>query len=405
MAVFDYLAIGPDGKQASGMITADSARGARKELRLRQLSPLEVRETSEKKTERRLARRSGGMGSNDLVIATRQLAMLVKSGSTVEEAVGAIAGQAEKSGMRRALMSVRGRVQEGYNLDEALADQSKAFPPYYRAVVSAGLQSGRLGDVLDRLATHLEKSRKLRRKLLSALIYPCVLAAVALIVVILLMVFVVPAVVEQFETVGQDLPALTRGVIGVSDFLRGPGILLIPILFLAGWGVRRAFARPELKRRWDGFVLRLPLFGKLMSTVNSARFSRTFATLSGSGTTVPDALIAARGAVSNQIFKAAVSQVRRDVEEGQALNRAMKKAEVFPPMLIHMVASGERGGDLPAMMGRAADYMEDELDSNATVALGLVEPLLIVLLAGIVALIVLSIMLPILQLNTLAIGG
>ena len=405
MAVFDYLAIGPDGKQSSGIITADSARGARKELRLRQLSPLDVRETSEKKTQKRLARRSGGLGSNDLVIATRQLAMLVKSGSTVEEAVGAIAGQADKPAMRRALMSVRGRVQEGYNLDEALADQSKAFPPYYRAVVSAGLQSGRLGDVLDRLATHLEKSRKLRRKLLSALIYPCVLAAVALTVVILLMVFVVPAVVEQFETVGQDLPALTRGVIGVSDFLRGPGILLIPVLFLAAWGLKRAFARPELKRRWDGFVLRLPLFGKLMSTVNSARFSRTFATLSGSGTTVPDALIAARGAVSNRVFKAAVSQVRRDVEEGQALNRAMKKAGIFPPMLIHMVSSGERGGDLPAMMGRAADYMEDELDNNATVALGLVEPLLIVLLAGIVALIVLSIMLPILQLNTLAIGG
>ncbi|MEM1390214.1 MAG: type II secretion system inner membrane protein GspF [Pseudomonadota bacterium] len=405
MAVFDYLAIGPDGKQASGVITADSARGARKELRLRQLSPLEVRETSEKKNDKRFSQPGRGMGSNDLVLATRQLAMLVKSGATVEEAVGAIAAQADKPAMRRALMTVRGRVQEGYNLDEALADQSKAFPPYYRAVVSAGLQSGRLGDVLERLATHLEKTRKLRRKLLSALIYPCVLAVVAMIVVVLLMVFVVPAVVEQFETVGQDLPALTRGVIGVSEFLRGPGILLLPVFLIAGWGARRAVARPEIKRRWDRFILKLPLIGKLMGTVNSARFSRTFATLSGSGTTVPDALIAARGAVDNQVFKEAVSIVRRDVEEGQALNRAMKKVEVFPPMLVHMVASGERGGDLPAMMSRAADYMEDELDSNATVALGLVEPMLIVLLAGVVALIVLSIMLPILQLNTLAIGG
>lgn len=405
MAVYDYVAIGPDGKQASGIITADSARGARKELRLRQLSPIEVRETSEKKAQKRFSRGGGSMGANDLVIATRQLAMLIKSGSTVEEAVGAIAGQAEKPAVRRALMSVRGGVQEGYDLDEALAGQSKAFPAYYRSVVSAGLQTGRLGDVLDRLATHLEKSRKLRRKLMSALIYPAVLAVVALVVVVLLMVFVVPAVVEQFDTVGQDLPALTEAVIAVSNFLRGPGMFLLPALLLLGWGLRRAFARPALKLRWDRFVLGLPLFGKLMRTVNSARFSRTFATLSGSGATVPDSLVAARGALGNAVFKHAVFTVRRDVEEGQPLHRAMKKVDLFPPMLVHMVASGERGGNLPDMMGRAADYMEDELDSNATVALGLVEPLLIVILAGIVALIVLAIMLPILQLNTLAIGG
>ncbi|MEO1642404.1 MAG: type II secretion system inner membrane protein GspF [Pseudomonadota bacterium] len=404
MAVFDYVAIGPDGKQASGVITADTARGARKELRLRDLSPLEVRETSEKKAEKRFSRDRGNMGSNDLVLATRQLAMLIKSGATVEEAVGAIAGQADKPAMRRALMSVRGSVQEGYGLDEALAGQSRAFPAYYRSVVSAGLQSGRLGDVLERLATHLEKSRKLRRKLLSALIYPAVLAFVAMLVVILLMVFVVPAVVEQFDTVGQDLPWLTESVIAVSDFLRGPGIFILPVLLVIGWGLRRAFARPSLKLSWDRFVLRLPIIGKLMRTVNAARFARTFATLSGSGATVPDALVAAKGAVSNQVFKDAVSGVRRDVEEGQPLNKAMKNVNLFPPMLVHLVASGERGSNLPDMMGRAADYMEDELDSNATVALGLVEPILIVLLAGIVALIVLSIMLPILQLNTSVMG-
>ncbi|WOR16265.1 type II secretion system inner membrane protein GspF [Hyphomonas sp. FCG-A18] len=405
MAVFDYVAIGPDGKQATGVITADSARAARKELRLRQMSPLEVNETSEKKSQKRFSRSGGSMGGNDLVLTTRQLAMLIRSGSTVEEAVGAIAGQAEKPGVRGALMSVRAAVQEGYALDEALAQQSKVFPQYYRSVVSAGLQAGRLGEVLERLATHLEKSRKLRRKLLSALIYPAVLAVVALVVVILLMVFVVPAVVEQFDTIGQDLPPLTEGVIAVSNFLRGSGIILIPLLMLAGWGMRRVFTQPALKLRWDKFVLALPLIGKLMRTVNAARFSRTFATLSGSGATVPDALVAARGAVGNAVFQKALTTVRRDVEEGQSLNRALRKSELFPGMLVHMVASGERGGNLPDMMGRAADYMEDELDNNATVALGLVEPLLIVILAGIVALIVLAIMLPILQLNTMAIGG
>jgi len=212
-------------------------------------------------------------------------------------------------------------------------------------------------------------------------------------------------VVEQFETLGQDLPPLTNAVIGVSNFMRGWGLLLVPVIAAGIWLMRGVLRAPAVKLRWDRMALRLPLLGKVMQSANAAQFARTFATLSGSGATVPDALIAARGSVGNEVFRNAAHTVRRQVEEGQTLNRAMRGTKAFPPMLIHMVASGERGGDLPAMMGRAADYMEEELDSNATVALGLLEPLLIVLLAGIVALIVLAIMLPILQLNTMAIGA
>jgi len=403
MAVFDYVAIGADGKRATGVITADSARSARKELRLKQLSPLEVKEARQKSASAGLGK--GSMSGKDLVLATRQLAMLIKSGATVEEALGAIAAEAEKPSARRVLMSVRGNVQEGYSFSESLSQSSKAFPPYYRAVVAAGQTSGRLGDVMERLATHLEKSRKLRSKLLSALIYPAVLAVVALIVVVLLLIFVVPAVVEQFQTVGQDLPALTNAVIGVSDFMRSWGLIVVPAIGLGIWLIRGVFRTPAVKIGWDRFVLRLPLLGKVIKNANAAQFARTFATLSGSGATVPDSLVAARGSVGNEVFRQAATKVRRQVEEGQPLNRAMRATEVFPPMLVHMVASGERGGDLPAMMGRAADYMEDELDSSATVALGLLEPLLIVLLAGVVAVIVLAIMLPILQLNTMAIGA
>lgn len=403
MAVFDYVAIGADGKRATGVITADSARSARKELRVRQLSPLDVKETKKKSAGKSASK--GSLSGNDLVLTTRQLAMLIKSGATVEEALGAIAGEAEKPGTRRVLMGVRGNVQEGYSFSEALSQSSKAFPAYYRAVVSAGQSSGRLGDVMDRLATHLEKTRKLRNKLLSALIYPLVLACVAMIVVVLLLIFVVPAVVEQFETLGQDLPPLTNAVIGISDFMRGWGLLVVPLIAGGAWLLRGMFRTPAVKLGWDRAALRLPLLGKVIKSANAAQFARTFATLSGSGATVPDALVAARGSVANEVFRQAAGTVRRQVEEGQTLNRAMRSTKVFPPMLVHMVASGERGGDLPAMMGRAADYMEEELDSNATVALGLLEPLLIVLLAGVVALIVLAIMLPILQLNTMAIGA
>ena len=402
MAVFDYVAIGPDGKRATGVITSDSARAARKELRMRQLSPLDVKE-ARRKSESRSVR--GSLSGKDLVLTTRQLAMLIKSGATVEEALGAIASEAEKPGTRRVLMGVRGQVQEGYSFSEALTQSSKAFPPYYRAVVSAGQSSGRLGDVMDRLATHLEKSRKLRNKLLSALIYPMVLALVAMVVVVLLLIFVVPAVIEQFETLGQELPPLTNAVIGVSEFMRGWGVLLVPALIAGIWVMRGALRAPAVKLNLDRLMLRLPLLGKVIRSANAAQFARTFATLSGSGATVPDALVAARGSVGNEVFRQAATIVRRQVEEGQALNRAMRSTNAFPPMLVHMVASGERGGDLPDMMARAADYMEEELDSNATVALGLLEPLLIVVLAGIVALIVLAIMLPILQLNTMAIGA
>lgn len=405
MAVFDYVAIGPDGKRATGVITADSARSARKELRLKQLSPLDVKEAQEKKDSLLTGRGGGTMSSGDLVLVTRQLAMLVKSGATVEEALGAIANEAESAATRRTLMTIRGAVQEGFSLSEALSKSPRAFPPYYRAVVSAGLASGRLGDVLERLATHLEKSRKLRRKMMSALIYPAVLVLVATVVVALLMVFVVPEVVEQFDTLDQDLPLLTDIVIAISDFLRGwGGVALLIGIFVGSWVLRRLLSVPAIKYGWDQFLFRLPMLGKVFRSVNAAQFARTFATLSSSGATVPDALIAARGAVGSEVFRQAITGVRRQVEEGQPLHRAMRNSSVFPPMLLHMVASGERG-DLPNMMGRAAEYMEDELDSNATVALGLIEPLMIVFLAVIVALIVLSIMLPILQLNQLAIGG
>ncbi|GAB5457765.1 MAG: type II secretion system inner membrane protein GspF [Henriciella sp.] len=401
MAVFDYVAIGADGKRATGVITSESARAARKELRLRQLSPLEVNEAQEKKAS---GKRRDKFSGSDLVLATRQLSMLIASGSTLEEALGAIGGQAEREGTRRVLMGVRGGVQEGFSLSEALAKFPRAFPPYYRAVVSAGQSSGRLGDVLERLATHLEKSRALRRKLMSALIYPAVLAFVAFVVVILLMVLVVPAVVEQFQTLDQELPALTNGVIWVSETMRRWGLFAIPVVAGLIWLFAKLFSVPAFRLGWDKLIFRLPLFGKVMRSVNAAQFARTFATLSSSGATVPDALSAAQGAVGSEVFKQASAKVRRQVEEGQPLHRAMKTTGIFPPMLVHMVASGERGGELPLMMTRAADYMEEELDSNATVALGLVEPLLIVVLAAIVALIVLSIMLPILQLNTIAMG-
>ena len=404
MAVYDYQAIGADGKRTSGVITADSARAARKELRVRQLSPLDVSESRKGKTARSASGHDQKLPGGDLVVATRQLALLVKAGTPVEEAIGSVAAEAEKPAARKIFMGVRSAIADGYSVSEALNSAPRAFPNFYRAVISAGQGSGQLDDVLERLAAHLEKSRKMKNKILSALIYPIVLSVIALAVVTLLMIFVVPAIVEQFDTLGQDLPWLTDVVIGISNFLRQWGVAVLAGAIAAGWAMRRVFRAQAAREARDRFILSLPVIGKLARGVAAASFARTFATLSASGAPVPECLGAARNANGNAVFRRAVTNVRRKVEEGSSLARAMRAEAVFPPMLMHMVSSGERGGDLAGMMGRAADYLEDEFDNAATVALGLLEPVMIVFLAGIVALIVLSIMLPILQINTFAIG-
>ncbi|MEL6829531.1 MAG: type II secretion system inner membrane protein GspF [Pseudomonadota bacterium] len=404
MAVFEYTAIAEDGKRQTGLITADSPRSARRELRMRRLSPLDINTAREKKSALSLPG-VGAVSSGDLVLVTRQLAMLIKSGSTIEEALGTIASQAERAGTKRVLLDLRGQLQEGYSFSDALARAPRSFPDYYRAVVASGLSAGRLGDVLERLATHLEKSRKLTGKITAALIYPAVLGVVAMIVVALLMIFVVPAVVEQFDTLDQDLPALTEAVIAISNFMRNWGLVTAISLFIVFLAFGRFVQAPSVRLSWHKFKLGIPILGKVFRSVNSAQFARTFATLSGSGATVPDALQAASGSVSNEVFKKAAKQIRREVEEGGSLSTALRSSAIFPPMLVHMVSSGERGSDLPNMMGLAADYIEEELDRNSTVALGLLEPAMIVLLAGVVAAIVLAIMLPILQLNSLAIAA
>lgn len=402
MAVFDYIAIAQDGKKTRGVITADSPRAARKELRLQKLSPIDIKQNV--KGGASSSRGGGKVSNNDLIVATRQLSILIQSGATVEEALRSIAQETDKDGVKRTFFAVRNAVQQGSSLSDALAVHRRSFPDYYRSVI-ASAQGPDMGDVLDRLATHLEKSRKLRRKLLSAMIYPAVLCVVALIVVVLLLILVVPTVVEQFNTLDEKLPPLTEFVISISEFFQNWWWATL-IGAIVGWGLLgRVTKIKNVKSFLDRSILRLPLLGGLFKTVNAARFSRTFSTLTGAGATVPEGLLAAERAVSNTTFKTGIRGVRRRIEEGASLSVAMKETGLFPSMLVHMMASGERAGDLPNMAERSANYMEDELDNNATVALGLVEPLLIILLAIMVGIIVLAIMLPILTLNTAVIGA
>nr|WP_225908127.1 type II secretion system F family protein [Hyphomonas sediminis] len=392
-----------DGKRTSGVISADTARAARRELRDRQLTPVSVSEARGEKAAGFAG--AGRLKEKDRTLLTRQLAVLVSSGMTIEQALTAAAGDSDASPQRSLLLGVRSQVMEGATLAEAMRGAPRAFPPLYRAVVSSGEASGRLGLVLDQLATHLERSYRLRTLVQSAMIYPAILGVMATLMVTALMVWVVPKLVEQFAMLGAaELPPLTQFVIALSQFVRDWGLIVL-VLILASIYLSSIVLKMTLwKRRWDALLLRLPFFGDLIRKVAAARFARIHATMSSAGATVLESLSGARNAMGNLVFRDAADQILETVQRGGALSSAMKSTGVFPPMMVHMVASGEAARNVPAMMNRAADFMEDEFETATNVALGLLEPVIIILLGGIVGTIVLSIMLPIMQLNTLALG-
>ena len=404
MPTFEYVALGLSGKREKGIIAADSARAARRELRIRQLTLLKLNEAKEKPQSRFSGFQRSGVSQSDLLLITRQWAMMIGSGTPVEETVQASASQAEKPGLRKVLLSVRNSITEGYRLSEALAQHPKAFNSLYRSIVAAGEASGDLGAVLERLADYLERSRKVKQTIQAALIYPCVLAFTATLVMTGLMTFVVPRVVEQFTTLEQDLPTLTRVVIGISETLQNYGLFILAGIVLAGFGLSRLLRQKNVRLIVDGVLLKLPVIGTMISQMNTARFSRTLSTLLGNGAPVLESLTAARGSLGNSVFQDAVSKITVRVREGAGISRSMKATGVFPPLIVQLAASGESSGQLPDMLLRGAKYLEDEFESATAVALGLLEPLIILILGGLVALVVLSIMLPILQLNSFVIG-
>lgn len=405
MAAFEYVAVDTEGRRTKGVISAETARAARRELQRRKLMLLKLAPAAEKRGGLNLSglfNRGGRLGSGELVLATRQLALLVSASTPVEEALNAVALQSDSAAIRRTLLSVRDRVVEGRRLSEAMSLEGRAFSPLYLAVVSAGEAAGALGAVMERLADYLERSQTMQRKMMAALVYPCVLFVVAIAVVTALMVFVVPRVVEQFSTLGQDLPLLTQVLIAISGGMRDWGWLIALALAVGSFVFARALKQDDFRRAVDRTILKLPLAGRLIRDAGAARFARTFATLSASGATVLDSLKAARATAPNMVLRDAVTAAAADVQEGGALSTAMRKTSAFPPLMVHMAASGENSGELPAMFDKAADYLENEFETVTQVAMNLLEPAIIILMGGLVTLIILAIMLPILQLNTSA---
>lgn len=406
MAAFEFEALDAAGKRTRGLLSADSETAARRELRRRRLAPLSVSRADERGASAAGLPQLFGprpMGQRELMGATRQLATLISAGMPVEEAVGVVGGQESGSATSRVLMGVRAKVTEGERLSEAMTAHARSFPPVYRAMVAAGEGAGGLGQVLERLADYLEKADQFRRKVGSALIYPGFLAVTAVVVVVLLLALVVPRISEQLTSMGMELPLLTRMMIGLSDFmaafwpvLLGGGAVIALLAMLA-------LRREPVRRRVDGAVLSAPLIGGFAAKVEAARFARTMGILIEAGAVLPDALRAARRAAGNLAFQDRLSTVIDQVETGRGLADALRGARLFPPILVYMVAAGERSGRLADMFERAADHLESDVDGAVTTGLGLLEPGIIIVMAGIVVTIVLSILLPMLQLSTSAV--
>ena len=405
MGAFEYVAVDAAGRERKGVLEGDTPRHVRQLLREQSLLPVAVTEIEEEKAsgeKRPLSfRLQRGLSAADLALVTRQLATLVKSALPLEEALLAVSQQTEKPRVRSIILGVRSKVMEGHTLADAMADFPSSFPELYRATVSASEQSGHLDAVLERLADYTESRQEMRSRTLSAMLYPILLFIVCLAIVAFLLVSVVPKVVEVFRTSEAQLPMLTQVLIAGSDFMRAYGIYLLIGIGLAGFAFHRWLKFESNRRRWHRFLLRLPLIGKVVRSGNTARFARTLSTLTASTVPVLDALRIAGEVVTNLPMKSAVEDAAVRVREGAAIGRSLAGSRVFPPMMIHLISSGESSGELDVMLERAAQHQERELDAILQAVVGLLGPLMILLMGGLVLLIVLAMLLPIFELNQL----
>ncbi|WP_047305078.1 type II secretion system inner membrane protein GspF [Pseudomonas fluorescens] len=403
MAAYEYLAMCAAGKKSTGVVEADSPRHARQLLRERQLVVLKLSAAQNKRVRGKglLQVSGGGLSSAELALLTRQLSTLVQAALPLEEVLAAVAAQCEKQRIKSMLLAIRSRVLEGYSLAVALAAYPKAFPDLYRATVAAGERSGHLGQVLLNLADYTEARQAARQQIQLAMLYPSILMLAAVSIVGFLLGFVVPDVVKVFIDSGQELPLLTRGLIASSAFLQDYGLLLLLLVAALVLAARAAVRNPATRERWHALVLQLPLLGRLIRASNCTRFVSTLAILGRSGVPLLDALSIASEVVANQKIRTGLKDIVRGVREGISLTRALELNGSFPPMMLYMIASGERSGELDSMLERAAKQQEEQLANRIALLVGLFEPAMLVFMGASVLIIVLAILMPILSLNQL----
>lgn len=402
MGAFEFVAIDPSGKESKGLIEGDTAKHVRQILRERKLLPVQVTEVAQKEARRqRSFSLRSGISTSELSIVTRQLASLSQSGLPLEEALLAVAQQNDHPRTKSIMLGVRSRVMEGHTLANGFGDFPQAFPDLYRATVAAGEQSGHLDVVLERLADYTESRQELRQRITNAMVYPIALVLMAVGIISFMLATVVPRIVSVFENASGELPRLTRWLIASSDFLREHWLLLIIAIGVTVYALWWLLRQPGPRRKYHRFLLRMPIAGRLTRGINTARFTRTFSILAGSGVPILEALNIAAEVIENLPMRDAVTEASLRVREGAGISKSLAESKLFPPMMIHMIASGETGGKLEDMLTRTANYQEREVDGLIATLLGILQPLLIVLMGAVVMTIVLAILLPIFEINNL----
>lgn len=399
MPVFRFEAMDHAGRTQSGVIEADSQRHARVLLRLRSLMPLSVAPQMDEVQSQRRSFFQKGLSGTERVIVIRQLASLMGAGIPLDEALAAVAAEAEQPFVRDRMVALRSEVLGGSSLASAMARQSRDFPSIYQALVAAGEQSGRLAWVLERLADYAETRDALQQKVVMALAYPAVVSVVAMGIIIFLMTTVVPQVVSVFINNHQALPLLTRIMIGLSDLIRHWGLFILAGAAVLVWAIRRALAQPSIRLDWDESLLSWPVLGKLVRGYNTERFASTLSILVGGGVPILLALQGAADTLVNSALRQNVADAIVRVREGTSLARALSLQKRFPPILLQLIQSGESTGQLPEMLSRAARSEATALERRILLLTTLMEPALILLMGLIVALIVLAVLMPIIEIN------
>jgi general secretion pathway protein F len=398
MTAWRYVAVDNQGARHRGELEADHPRAVRAQLREQGL-------LAEAVTPRDAPAQSGAGGRRvptlALALFSRQFATLLVAGLSIERALAALVEQQDEDRVRDVLSSVHQDVLAGHGLGQTLTLHTRAFPRYYGAIVQAGEEAGALPQVMERLASYLERGQALRQKVGVALIYPAIVTVVACLIVGVLLTYVVPQVVAVFEQSRQTLPWLTRAMIVVSDLARATWWIGLILLVVGAFVARYLLTIEAVRLRWHHFLLRLPVMGRLRTGLASARFANTLAVLVGSGVPIVNALGYAGAALDDEVFRRATAEAAMRVREGQSISRALKQSGVFPGMLLHLVASGEASGELAHVLEHAARQQELAVETRLSALTALLEPLLILIMGGIVLVIVLAIMQPIIDMNRL----
>lgn len=402
MAAFEYIALNERGREQKGVLEADSSRHVRQILRDRGLAPLSVEASSEKKTSKRSFNWfRPSLSVSERALITRQLATLIAAGLPVEEGLLAVSRQTENTRTQKMLAAVRSQVMEGYSLANSFAGYPNAFPVSYRATVAAGESAGHLDLVMDRLADFTESQQVSRAKIQQAAIYPIVLFTLTLAILAGLLGYVVPDIVEVFSDTGQELPFLTTMIIAISNFVVDYGLYVLLLIVLLVVLLRRLLKVPGIRLAWDRRLLHLPVVARLSRGINASQFSSTLSILSSSGVPLIDAMTITGEVLSNSWLKQAVSRASVNVSEGSTLNAALEKSGYFPPMMLHMIASGESSGELDDMLKKVAAYMQQDVELLTGILLSLFGPLMLLIVGCTVFIIVMAILLPIINLNQL----